>query len=415
LVGAATSAVWQGYLPPMARIACLAALLFAALAPTAQAAGLKATARTLDRQMSRAGAGSGALVVDLDRGTTLYARDPDVPRIPASVNKLYTTSAALAEYGPDGQLNTDVLGDTVVDDSGVVTGNLYLRGGGDPELDQAELKGLAKVLADSGLKRVTNRVVGDESRFDSLRGGPDSNYRTSYWVGPLSGLPFNHGYRLGSSRFQSRPAYYAAKIFTRELKRAGVKVKRTARPGVAPAGAVRLGEWASTRMEVLIRHTNRPSDNYMAETLLKDLGTDFGSGGTTAAGTVVARKDAARYGARPTMVDGSGLSRQNRTTPRDVVKLLRGLDQSEIADPMRLSLAVAGKNGTLFDRMRHGSARGRCRGKTGTLSGVSNLVGYCQSKYGPRVAFAFLMSGVSTWTAHPLQNRMANVLARYRP
>jgi D-alanyl-D-alanine carboxypeptidase/D-alanyl-D-alanine-endopeptidase (penicillin-binding protein 4) len=399
----------------MARIACLAALLVAALAPAAQAAGLEATVRTLDRQMNRAGAGSGALVVDLDRGTTLYARNPDVPRIPASVNKLYTTSAALAEYGPDGQLNTDVLGDTVVDDSGVVTGNLYLKGGGDPELGRAELTGLAKVLADSGLTRVTNRVVGDESRFDALRGGPDSNYGTSYWVGPLSGLPFNHGYRLGSSRFQGRPAYYAARIFTRELKRAGVKVKRAARAGVAPAGAVRLGEWASTRMEVLIRHTNRPSDNYMAETLLKDLGADFGSVGTTAAGTVVARRNAATYGAHPAMVDGSGLSRQNRTTPRDVVKLLRGLDRSELAGPMRLSLSVAGKNGTLFDRMRHGSARGRCRGKTGTLNGVSNLAGYCQSKYGARVAFAVLMSGVSTWTAHPLQNRMANALARYRP
>jgi serine-type D-Ala-D-Ala carboxypeptidase/endopeptidase (penicillin-binding protein 4) len=415
LGGAATSAVWQGYVPPMARIACLAALLVAALAPTAQAAGLKATVRTLDRQMNRAGAGSGALVMDLDRGTTLYARNPDVPRIPASVNKLYTTSAALKEYGPEGQLNTDVLGDTMVDDAGVVTGNLYLRGGGDPELGQAELKGLAKVLADSGLRSVTNRVVGDESHFDSLRGGPDSNYRTSYWVGPLSGLPFNHGYRLGSQRFQGRPAYYAAKIFTRELKRAGVKVKRAARAGVAPAAALKLGEWASTRMAVLIRHTNRPSDNYMAETLLKDLGADFGSGGTTAAGTVVARRDAAAYGAHPTMVDGSGLSRQNRTTPRDVVKLLRGLDRSEIAGAMRTSLSVAGRNGTLFDRMRHGSARGRCRAKTGTLNGVSNLAGYCQSRYGARVGFAILMSGVSTWTAHPLQNRMANALARYRP
>jgi D-alanyl-D-alanine carboxypeptidase/D-alanyl-D-alanine-endopeptidase (penicillin-binding protein 4) len=399
----------------MARIACLAALLVAALAPTAQAAGLKATVRTLDRQMNRAGAGSGALVMDLDRGITLYARNPDVPRIPASVNKLYTTSAALKEYGPEGQLNTDVLGDTVVDDAGVVTGNLYLKGGGDPELGQAELKGLAKVLADSGLKRVTNRVVGDESHFDSVRGGPDSNYRTSYWVGPLSGLPFNHGYRLGSQRFQGRPAYYAAKIFTRELRRAGVKVQRAARAGVAPAAALKLGEWASTRMAVLIRHTNRPSDNYMAETLLKDLGADYGGAGTTAAGTVVARRNAATYGAHPTMVDGSGLSRQNRTTPHDVVRLLAGLDGTDFADPMRISLAVAGKSGTLSDRMRRSPARGRCRAKTGTINGVSNLAGYCTSRTGARTAFAFLMSGVSVYTAHPLQDRMASALARYRP
>jgi D-alanyl-D-alanine carboxypeptidase/D-alanyl-D-alanine-endopeptidase (penicillin-binding protein 4) len=168
-------------------------------------------------------------------------------------------------------------------------------------------------------------------------------------------------------------------------------------------------------MSVLIRHTNRPSDNYMAETLLKDLGADYGNAGTTAAGTAIARRNAATYGAHPTMVDGSGLSRQNRTTPHDVVRLLAGLDGTDFADPMRISLAVAGKSGTLSDRMRKSPARGRCRAKTGTLNGVSNLAGYCMSRTGARTAFAFLMSGVSIYSAHPLQDRMANVLARYNP
>src|SRR5262245_19704075 len=177
----------------MVRIAVLAALLLAVLAPAAHAAGKPASIRALDRQMNKAGSGSGAYVLDLDSGAPLYARSPDVPRIPASVNKLYTTSAALVRYGVDGQLNTDVLGDTDPDENGVVTGNVYIKGGGDPEFDRAELAGLAKVLAESGLTRVTGRVVGDETRFDKLRGGPDSNYRTSVWVGPLSGLPFNHG------------------------------------------------------------------------------------------------------------------------------------------------------------------------------------------------------------------------------
>jgi len=400
----------------MARIACLAVLLVAVLAPAAHAAGRATTIRALDRQMNKAGSGSGAYVVDLDSGTPLYARAADVPRIPASVNKLYTTSAALVRYGAEGQLSTEVLGDSDPDEKGVVTGNVYLRGGGDPELNRAELSGLANVLAESGLKRVTGRIVGDESRFDKLRGGPDSNYRTSFWVGPLSGLSFNHGLFLDSkTRFQRNPPYYAAKAFRRELKRAGVKVKGPARAGVAPAGAATLGDWASERMSVLIRHTNRPSDNYMAETLLKDLGADFGGAGTTAAGTAVARRNAAEYGAHPTMVDGSGLSRQNRTTPHDVVRLLAGLDGTDFADPMRISLAVAGKSGTLSDRMRKSPARGRCRAKTGTVSGVSNLAGYCTSRSGARVAFAFLMSGVSVYTAHPLQDRMAGVLARYRP
>jgi D-alanyl-D-alanine carboxypeptidase/D-alanyl-D-alanine-endopeptidase (penicillin-binding protein 4) len=400
----------------MARIACLAALLAAAFAPAAQAAGPAATARALDKQVIRAGGGSGAFVVDLDSGATLYGRAQDVPRTPASVNKLYTTSAALLRWGETGQLTTQVLGSAGLDGDGVVNGNVYLRGGGDPEFSRAAARGLARVLEGSGLTKVTGRVVGDESRFDGLRGGPDSKFGTSIWVGPLSALSFNKGFTLASpARFQRNPARYAAEQFRLELRRAGVKIRRKATVGVAPAGAVTLGEWASSRMSVLVRHTNRPSDNFMAETLLKDLGADFGGAGTTAAGTAVARREAAAFGAYPQMVDGSGLSRANRTTPHDIVRLLQGLNESEIADPMRISLAVAGKSGTLSTRMRHSSARGRCRAKTGTLAGVSNLAGYCDSPAGGHVAFAFLMTGVNVAAAHVLQDRMAGVLSRYTP
>ena len=403
-----------GFRTPMARIVCLAALLAALVAPAAQAGGPAATARALDRQMDRAGASSGAYVIDLDSGRELFSRAPDVPRIPASVNKLYTTTAALRLYGADGQLTTEVLGSTALAD-GVLAGNLYLRGGGDPDFARAEARGLARVLAGSGLVRVTGRVIGDESRFDSLRGGPGSGYATSEWVGPLSGLPFNHGMTIGSRpTFQRRPARYAAVRFERELERAGVTVRRAARGGLTPKAAVLLGEWASPRMSVLAKHTNRPSDNYMAETLLKALGADHGAGGTTAAGTAVARREAARFGARPAMVDGSGLSRGNRTTPRDVVELLAGIDGTALGRPLRVSLAVAGRSGTLADRMRGTAAQSRCRAKTGTLNGISNLAGYCTSGSGARTAFAILMSG-SVWSAHPLQNRMAAVLARYRP
>src|SRR4051812_13811275 len=102
----------------MVRIVCLAALIAAVLAPAADAAGRAATVRALDRQMNRAGTGAGAFVVDLDSGATLYSRAAEVPRIPASVNKLYTTSAALVRYGDQAQLDTDVLGDAQPNDDG---------------------------------------------------------------------------------------------------------------------------------------------------------------------------------------------------------------------------------------------------------------------------------------------------------
>jgi D-alanyl-D-alanine carboxypeptidase/D-alanyl-D-alanine-endopeptidase (penicillin-binding protein 4) len=396
----------------MGRIACLAALLAALLVPAAQAAGPEATVRMLDRQMSKAS--GGAYVVDLDTGATLYSRAPDTARIPASVNKLYTTAAALARYGPGARLKTEVLGDTELDAAGAV-GNLYLRGNGDPSFGRAEARRLARVLVAGGLDAVEGRVIGDESRFDGLRGGPDSNYGVSPWVGPLSALAFNHGLTIARRpKFQRRPAVYAAQRFQRELERLGVTVGRAARAGLTPPEAVLLGEWTSPRMSVLVKSINRPSDNYMAETLLKTLGADFGGAGTTAAGAAVAREEAAKHGAAPTVVDGSGLSRQNYTTPRDVVELLVGLDASELAAPMLTSLSVAGKSGTLARRMRGTAAAGRCHGKTGTLNGISNLAGYCVSRSGARTAFAFLMSG-TVWSAHRVQNKMASALARYRP
>ncbi|MGH2946805.1 MAG: D-alanyl-D-alanine carboxypeptidase, partial [Solirubrobacteraceae bacterium] len=185
--------------------------------------------------------------------------------------------------------------------------------------------------------------------------------------------------------------------------------------GVAPADAVLLGEWASPSITALVEQTNRPSDNFAAETLLKALGAEFGTAGTTAGGTSVAREVAAGFDAHPQMVDGSGLSRRNHTTPRDVVELLAGMDASDVGDELRDSLAVAGRTGTLSKRMRRNAARGRCNAKTGTLNGVSTLAGFCEARSGARTAFAFLMNGVTVWGAHPLQDRMAGALARYRP
>src|SRR5687768_16530637 len=151
---------------------------------------------------------------------------------------------------------------------------------------------------------------------------------------------------------------------------------------------------------------NQPSDNYIAEMLIKSLGAEFGRAGSTAAGGAVVRETVGRFGITPTVVDGSGLSRANRTTPRQVVQLLTGMDASEAATAFDESLAVAGRNGTLDRRMRGTAAQDRCRAKTGTLHDVSALAGFCDTTGGERVAFAFLMNGVWPPSARVLQDRM---------
>src|SRR4051794_15141801 len=177
---------------PTTRLICLLSLLcLALLAPAAAGADLATTQRALAREMARSGAASGAYVADLDSGVPIFAYNPDVARIPASVNKLFTTSTALRRFGPDHALQTEGLADAEPAAGGVVAGNLYLRGGGDPTFGPAQVNRLARQLVAGGLLAVRGRVIGDESAWDALRGGPSSGYRTDFWVGPLSALTYN--------------------------------------------------------------------------------------------------------------------------------------------------------------------------------------------------------------------------------
>jgi D-alanyl-D-alanine carboxypeptidase/D-alanyl-D-alanine-endopeptidase (penicillin-binding protein 4) len=170
-------------------------------------------------------------------------------------------------------------------------------------------------------------------------------------------------------------------------------------------------EWRSPPVADLLRLMNPPSDNFIAETLVKVLGARFGASGSTAAGTGVVRAELGELGVAPQVVDGSGLSRSDRTSPREVVTTLDALAGNAA---LVGSLAVAGRTGTLEDRMRGTSAQDRCRAKTGTLRDVSALAGYCTTTAGAHVAFAFFMNYFSPYTARILQDRMAIALSRYR-
>jgi D-alanyl-D-alanine carboxypeptidase/D-alanyl-D-alanine-endopeptidase (penicillin-binding protein 4) len=395
----------------MVRIAALACLLAAVSAPPAAAAGRAETARSLAAQMRWAGASSGALAVDLDSGTTIYSLRAGTPRMPASVEKLYTSVATLRRLGAGGRLSTSVLAETAPDGAGVVNGDLYLRGSGDPTFDTLDAGLLAQQVADAGIVEVSGRVRGDESAFDGARGVPSDGFRVTSEVGPLSALTFNRG-RTGrrSPYWQNRPARFTAAAFSKQLRHLGIAVRGRASTGVTPPGAALVTVWRSPPVADLLRLMNPPSDNFIAETLIKALGSRFGTSGSTAAGARVVLDELSELDIAPQVIDGSGLSRYNRTSPRDVVTLLEEMDgEASFAG----SLAVAGRTGTLEDRMRGTNAQDRCRAKTGTLRDVSALAGYCTTRGGAHVAFAYLMNYVSPYGARILQDRMTAALARY--
>jgi D-alanyl-D-alanine carboxypeptidase/D-alanyl-D-alanine-endopeptidase (penicillin-binding protein 4) len=409
------------------------ALLLAAMPAVAGAqasSSLHALRSALRSGMRQIGGASGAYVVDMTTGQTLFARHANVGRMPASVEKLYTTSTALLEWGPQATLTTSVLGIGSLDTAGIWHGTLYLKGGGDPTLgsvsfdDAAYGTGatmrqlVANLLQAVHITGVQGQIVGDGSYFDQHRGTPATHFRADLpdVEGQLGALVFNRGFaNFSGTAAQSHPVLYAAQRFINALRFAGVSVPSTTPiyGGPTPSTAQLLTTISSPPIATLIKLTNTPSDNFFAEMLLKDLGAQFGGAGTTAAGAGVVRAELqSKFGITPQLIDGSGLARADSTSPRQVVTLLEQM----YSDPYFFnSLAIAGRTGTLQHEARGTAAQGACHGKTGTLHDVAALAGYCRARDGHELAFAFLANGL--WNpdyVHQVEaNTMAAALARY--
>jgi D-alanyl-D-alanine carboxypeptidase/D-alanyl-D-alanine-endopeptidase (penicillin-binding protein 4) len=391
--------------------------------PAAEVAHLQ---RVMTKAMAPLGGHSGAYVVDLANGEVLFDENGSVPRNPASVEKLYTLSTVLDRFGLDGTLQTSVYGVGKLDSHGLFRGNLYLRGGGDPTFgDAAFIKqnygsgtsvgALARLLlANAAVRKVKGSIVGDESYFDSLRGGPATGFAVDpNLVGSLSALAFDRG----ESGSEGSPAAYAAFRLAGVLRHSGVVVTGRSHAGVVNLADARLlASIDSPPMATLVALTARPSDDFFAEMLLKALGARFGDGGTTAAGAAVVSRFLAALHLTPSVADGSGLSRRDRTSPIDVVTLLRDLSPGGTASlqsvglALRAALPVVGESGTLELRMRGSAAAGRCVAKTGTLSDASDLAGWCNGTF----AFAFLMNHVDITAAQQAQDTMTIALAKLR-
>jgi D-alanyl-D-alanine carboxypeptidase/D-alanyl-D-alanine-endopeptidase (penicillin-binding protein 4) len=385
--------------------------------------------QSLTQSMAGVGSSSGAYVLDLTTGQVLFAQAPTTGRLPASVEKIYTTSTALLRLGPTQTFTTSVLGVGSRDPSGVWNGTLYLRGGGDPTFGAVNfdhiwygtgatmrtlIGGLIKA---TGITAVQGRIVGDGSYFDSLRGTPATGFSRSLEVeGELGGLTYDGGFTsIYGNALQARPVLYAAQQLAGGLRAFGVKLIGRHFPvsaGRTPAGATVLASVQSPPISTLIALTNTPSNNYFAETLLKDIGARLGGAGTTAAGAAVVRAEMlSAFGITPQLNDGSGLSRSDSTSPLQVVTVLGAMaTNSDFVN----SLAVGGETGTLRHEMNNTIAQGNCRGKTGTLDDAANLAGYCRARDGHTLAFAFLANGLGNPDyVHGVEANMAVALAGY--
>jgi len=392
---------------PFTALLVLAALLVGvAPAGAYDAADLRTT---LAREMRSATPASGAYVEDLDADRQLFAVRADRTRIPASVEKLFTTATALLRLGPGMTLDTSAVSTGEVDAAGVLRGDLTLVGAGDPFFGAESAAKLARAVRQAGITRIEGAVVGDESRFDRRRAGCCSGYDPDLG-GVLSALAYDRGVFRG--RLQLDAPLFAARRFAALLRIAGVTITATSRAGPAPAAAGAIATVSSMDVRALIGLVNVPSNNFASEMLLKGLGARYRSSGTTRSGAAVVRDTLARIAVRPSVRDGSGLSRLNRATPREVVRLLERMDLPDISGAFRASLAVAGQTGTVRRRMRATAAFGRCRVKTGTLRAVSALAGYCRTLGGRNIGFALMFNRANTFAEKAREDRITAAIAR---
>jgi serine-type D-Ala-D-Ala carboxypeptidase/endopeptidase (penicillin-binding protein 4) len=405
----------------------LAAFVLALLVPMGASAASKSCQEMKRRLVYGGGAASGLLVVDSETGKPVCARAAGRPRSLASNTKLFTTSTALARFGPDYRIATNLLSDGRIDVDGVLHGSLYLQGAGDPALGVpafynryggglgTNLFGLKTQLRGAGVRAVTGRLHADDTVFDRLRGVADSGYATSPYIGPLSGLSFDSGYRGSIAEgFASDPAMLAATKLAGALRASGVALQTQAARGVTPAGAEPLATVRSPTISQLVEATDVYSNNFFAEMLVKLLGSRFGAAGTTQAGTDVVERFARSHGSGIQAVDGSGLTRGNRASPAQVVELLQAMRAEPVGDEFIQDLALTGHEGTVADRTHGTAAYGRCRTKTGTITGVSALSGYCFNRSGRTMAFSILMGSVSDLSlAHYEQDKIAAAIAAY--
>lgn len=357
-----------------------------------------------------------AKVVHADHNKTLFEYEPDIKMIPASITKLITSACAFSRLGRSFDIETMVYTDDNNIGDGVINGNVYLKGFGDPDLYTADIDYLANIIIKTNIKEITGNIIADESYFDTDYYGLAGYYKgdtgPSYWP-YITALSFN------KNDGQFNPALDAAAALSNVLQAAGIVVSGSVIAGQTPKGAKQLARMAHTIFDVL-SNMDKVSDNHSAVTIFKLLGAELVSNpGTLAKGQEAVSSFLDEIGVNRysyEILEGSGLTRFNKVTADLYMKLLKYMyDDPFMFDYYFHALSVAGVDGTLRKRMIGTRGEGNIHAKTGTLNGVSALCGYAVDMDQEILIFFIVMNGYggSARKMHDVQDDFAIALAEF--
>lgn len=442
-----------------------------------------------DGAMTKAKLGLSAL--SLKTGAVLAQVNPDEPLILASNTKLFTTAAALDLLGKDWRFVTRVYLTAAPDAAGIVTGDLVVKGSGDPNLSGRAHQGKATAvfetwadaLAAAQVKTVTGDLVLDDTIFDreAVNAAWPANQLNEWYCAPAGGLALNddcvdvtvgpgpkpgaparvtlepptayvaidndctttadkdaHVIDIqsapGANRLRVRgqcweksggitrsvpihdPTLFFGTALKETLARKGIEVKGAPRPADKPfdaAGRPPVATWESD-LPATLQVTNRNSQNFYAEQLLKAMGAKASGQGTWPAGLAAIKGVLARVGLADGsygMTDGSGMARGNTFTAAQVTALLRWVAARPDAQVFLDSLSVSGQAGTLKKRLKEKEYQGRVLGKTGYIASVCTLSGYARTRDGDTVAFSILVNNfkIELWQVRQFQDKVCRL------
>jgi D-alanyl-D-alanine carboxypeptidase/D-alanyl-D-alanine-endopeptidase (penicillin-binding protein 4) len=413
-------ALWQIPRVAAVRVAAPTAVLIPAVSSGALPTSQGLTSELAPLLASRSlGPSVGAVVTDLASGRVLFARAATAPATPASSAKVATAVAALSVLGPGARFTTRVV-------RGPAPGSIVLVGGGDPTLAAgavpasdyprpATLSSLASRTARSlrahGQRSV--RLGYDTSLFTGslIAPGWTTSYITTGNVTPITALQVDQG-RLtpagqpedadNPDNFRPRsftPAADAASSFASFLRARGIRVLGPVSATTAPARAAAVAAVRSPSLSAIVGWMLRESNNVIAENLARQVALRTGRPGSFAGAAAAVTAAAARLGVRQGihLVDGSGLSPQDRITPLALAQLVRlaGGGRQAALRAAITGMPVAGFSGTLAPGQSvfgnfGAAALGTVQAKTGNLTRVVSLAGIVNDAGGRLLAFAFM-------------------------
>lgn len=343
----------------------------------------------------------GMMVYDLDADSAIYCHNERQLMRPASTMKLLTAITAIDKLGGSYQFKTDLCYTGEVTD-GTLSGNIYCVGGFDPRFNIDDMRAFVESIRKMGVDTIRGTIYADKSMKDEAQYG--------------EGWCWDDDNPILSPLLVGRKDVFIDR-FVQELREAGIVVDAFTGQGRKPDDAFCICRRFHTIDQVLMRML-KESDNLYAESMFYQIGAASGNQPATAhsARSVMNRLiekvglDPKRYN----IADGSGLSLYNYVTAELEVRMLRyAFKNNNIYLHLHPSLPQAGTDGTLRKRMTSPFTQGNVYAKTGTLSGISSLAGYCTAANGHRLAFAIINQGLLHGrNGRSFQDRVCTILCQ---